>query len=114
VTKAETEISEADTGQITSSKLSTPLPVIGLFGSVAIGRKMQLEGKVSVFRMDFDIYEGSLNYVYLGLQRTMGEYGSFGVGYNYYSMRLGSNDAALSGELRLQHHGPLLFLSANF
>lgn len=114
MTKAETEISEPETGQITSSNLSTPLPVIGLFGSVAVGQKMQLEGKVSVFRMDFDIYEGSLNYVYLGLLRSLGQHGSVGIGYNYYSMTLGSIDAELSGELRLKHHGPLLFLSANF
>lgn len=114
VTKAETEIASPDTGQVVSSKLSAPLPVIGMFGSVSIGRKIQLEGKVSVFRMSFDIYEGSLNYVYLGLRRSLGQYGGFGIGYNYYSMRLGSNDAALSGELRLKHKGPLLFLSAQF
>jgi hypothetical protein len=114
VTHVKTEISAPDTGQLVRSNVSTPLPVIGLFGGISIGRKMQLEAKINFFRMDFDSYEGSLNYVYLGLQRALGRYGSIGVGYNYYSMNLESRNEELNGLLRLKHSGPLLFLGVNF
>jgi hypothetical protein len=114
VTNVKTEISSPDTGQIVRSNVSTPLPVIGLFAGINVGRKMQLEGKINFFRMDFDSYEGSLNYVYLGLQRALGRYGSIGVGYNYYSMNLESRNEELNGLLRLKHSGPLLFLGVNF
>jgi outer membrane scaffolding protein for murein synthesis (MipA/OmpV family) len=114
ITKVKTEISAPDTGQLVRANVSTPLPVIGLFGGISIGRKMQLEAKINFFRMDFDSYEGSLNYVYLGLQRSLGEYGSIGVGYNYYAMYLEARNEDLNGQLRLKHHGPLLFLGLNF
>jgi hypothetical protein len=105
-----TVIEDPDSGQRVSSSTSTPLPVIGLHGAVALGQKMTLGARIQLFRMDFDEFEGSLNYATLDLQRRFGENFSVGLGYNYYAFKRDSS----RGRLEVIHRGPVLFLSAHF
>lgn len=114
LTRYKTEILATDTIDGEQSKLSTPLPVIGAFGGVHLGNKFRLDAKVQIFRMDFDSYDGSLNFVYLGLQRLLGEWGSAGIGYNYYSLHLDSSNADVNGTVDVRQHGPIIFVSAHF
>ncbi len=114
LTRLKIEIAATDTSSGVQSKLSTPLPVIGAFGGVHLGSKMRLDAKVQIFRMDFDSYEGSLNFLYLGWQRTLGDWGSAGIGYNYYSLKLDSSNADVNGSVDFQQHGPIIFVSAHF
>ena len=108
------QIADEATGQQESSKAGTPLPVVGLHASVALGMKSTLGARAQFFRMDFDRYEGSLNFLTLDLQRRFGDKLSAGVAYNYYYMNLRSNDRNVNGTLKLRHHGPVLYLSAFF
>jgi outer membrane protein len=110
----DTEIAADATGQRESSNAGTPLPVVGAHGSVALGANTSLGARIQFFRMDFDRYEGSLNYLTLELQRRFGDKLSAGIAYNYYRMNLSSNDSDVNGYLKLRHHGPVLFLSAHF
>lgn len=112
--KFNTVIEDPETGQRAVSNNATPLPVIGLHGSVALGQKMTLGARVQIFRMDFDQYEGSLNYATLDLQRHIGENFSVGLGYNYYAFKLVSRDNSSSGSLEVRHQGPVLFFSTHF
>ncbi len=114
LTRHKTEVTAASAGPNVQSKLSTPLPVIGTFGSLHLGNKMRLDAKVQIFRMDFDSYEGSLNFLYLGLQRLLGDWGSAGIGYNHYSLKLDSSNKDLNGSVDVQQHGPIIFVSAHF
>jgi hypothetical protein len=113
-TKFNAVIENPDTGQRAISNAETPLPVIGLHGSVALGQKMTLGARIQIFRMDFDQYEGSLNYASLDLQRRFGENFSVGIGYNYYAYKLDSSDNSSSGSLEVRHQGPVLFFSSHF
>ena len=113
-TRHESEVFSAGTGQMVSSTLSTPLPVVGAFGSVSLGQKTKLSARLHLFRMEFDHYEGSLNYLYIGVQHSFSDQLGAGIGYNYYAMNLDSSDQALRGSLRLRHQGPLLFGSLYF
>ena len=110
----ETEIAAASTAQRATSNAETPLPVIGVHGSVAIGRKASLSARIQLFGMDFDRYEGSLYYLTLDLQRRFGENFSVGVAYNYYAMNLDSSAGSLRGSIEVRHRGPALFVSAGF
>ena len=110
----ETNISAAATGQTETSDAGTPLPVIGVHGSVFIGEKTTIGAKLQFFRMDFDRYEGSLNYGTLDIERRFTERFSVGLGYNYYRMNLSSSDSDVNGYLKLRHHGPVIFLTAGF
>ena len=110
----DTRITDEASGQRESSKAGTPLPVIGLHASVVLGQSTTLGARMQFFRMDFDRYEGSLNYLTLDLQRRFGANWSAGMGYNYYRMNLHSSDSNVNGYLKLRHHGPVLYLSAFF
>ena len=109
-----TVIEDPETGQRAASNNATPLPVIGLHGSVSLGQQTTLGARIQFFRMDFDQYEGSLNYATLDLQRHFGENFSVGLGYNYYAFKLVSRDNSSSGSLEVRHQGPVLFFSTHF
>jgi hypothetical protein len=64
--------------------------------------------------MDFDRYEGSLNFASLDWRWHIGEIMSFGLGYNYYALNLESRDNDVRGSLRVRHRGPELFFSMSF
>jgi outer membrane protein len=112
--KFNTVIVDTDSGQRAESSATTPLPVIGLHGSVALGQKMTLGARIQIFRMDFDRFEGSMNYATLDLQRHFGENFSVGLGYNYYALKLISREDSSRGSLEVRHQGPVLFLSSHF
>ena len=114
VSRLETEIFAPDTNQREGSTATTPLPVIGAHGSIALGTKTFLGMRVQVFRMHFDQYEGSMNYVTLGLQHMLTNKASLGLGYNFYDMKLDSDHSALKGKIEIRHHGPFLFLGMHF
>ena len=112
--KFSTEITAVGTGESETSNAATPLPVIGLHGSVALGEKSSLHARIQIFRMDFDRYEGSLNYATLDWRQRIGDTFSVGLGYNYYALNLDSRDNDVRGSLQIRHHGPELFVSAGF
>jgi outer membrane protein len=109
-----TEITAVGTGESEMSNAATPLPVIGLHGSVSLGEKSSLHARIQIFRMDFDRYEGSLNYATFDWRRRFGDTFSVGLGYNYYALNLDSQDNDVRGSIEVRHHGPELFISAGF
>jgi hypothetical protein len=112
--RVDSRVESVQTGQVVESSLDTPLPVVGLFGSLALGENTDLQASVEIFRMEFDHYDGSLNALYLGVNHYfMNKFGA-GIGYNYYAMNLDSPDQSLRGSLRIRHHGPIVFASFTF
>ena len=114
ITKVESRILAAETGQVVESKVDTPLPVIGVFGSVALTEKTDLGARIEIFRMEFDRYEGSLNSFYLGVNHYFTDTIGAGIAYNYFAMNLDSDDQGLRGSVEIRHHGPILFASFTF
>ena len=109
-----TEITAVGTGESETSNAATPLPVIGLHGSVALGEKFSLRARLQFFRMDYDRFEGFLNFATLSWQRRFGETFNVGLAYNYYELNLDSRDNDVRGSLEVRHYGPELFISAEF
>lgn len=114
ITNYEAVVVAPDTGQRVETSINTPLPVIGAFGSVALGPKTDLSANLQLFRMEFDHYSGSLNNLYLGLTHYFTDSIGAGVGYNLYLMNLDSADEDLRGSLEMRHHGPIVFASFRF
>jgi len=108
-----TVVSE-QTGQSVAVSVSTPLPVVGAFGSVALGKNTDMAASLQVFRMEFDHYEGSLNAMYLGVKHHFTERIGAGIGYNFFALNLDSADEGLRGSLRIRHHGPIVFAAFKF
>ena len=113
-TKAEAAIAAPETGQSVKSEFDTPLPVVGAFGSVSLGEKTDLMARLEIFRMEFDVFEGSLNAAQIALNHYLTEYFGVGVGYNYFGMNLDSPESGLRGSIEFRHHGPILFASYTF
>jgi outer membrane scaffolding protein for murein synthesis (MipA/OmpV family) len=103
-----------DTGQRERSVASTPLPVIGVHGSVALGQKTFLASRVQIFRMQFDDYSGSMNYANLELQHVVGNRTSVGIGFNFFDLKLDSDNDGINGRLEIRHYGPFVFVGAHF
>ncbi len=114
IAETDVKLNSSATGQSERSNSSTPLPVIGAYASVFLGDKTTVDAKVQIFRTDFDRYEGSLNFASLDIQRRVTKAISVGVGYNYYRMKLSSNEDSVNGYIKLRHHGPLAFLAYGF
>ena len=109
-----TDILAIPTGERENSDVSTPLPVIGAFGSVELGRNSSLVAKLQLFGMEFDRLEGSMLFANLEWQRRLGEHVSVGIGYNAYHTRLRSREDEGRGRLETRHHGPSLFITTGF
>ena len=92
----------------------TPLPVIGVKGSLFLGEKTTIGADIQVFRTKFDRFKGSLNYATLDVQYRVSDAISIGAGYNYYGMTLTSANADVNGYLKVRHHGPLAFVTVGF
>jgi hypothetical protein len=90
ITNYEALVVAPDTGQRVETSISTPLPVIGVYGSVALGPRTDLSANVQLFRMEFDHYSGSLNNLYLGLTHYFSDSIGAGLGYNLYLMNCGT------------------------
>ena len=114
ITKVDARVTAPETGQFVQSEIDTPLPVIGAFGSVALGEKTNLMARLEIFRMEFDVFEGSLNAAHLALNHYLTEKFGVGVGYNYFGMNLDSPEPGLRGSVELRHHGPIVFASFTF
>jgi outer membrane protein len=110
----ETDISSDASGQTERSDAGTPLPVIGVHAAIFLSAKTKIGAKLQVFRTDFDRYEGSLNYAALDVQHRIADAISIGLGYNYYGMKLSSNEGSVNGYLKVRHHGPTAFFTIGF
>lgn len=110
----EANIAADASGQSERSNAGTPLPVIGVHAAISVGEKTTVGAKLQVFRTDFDRYEGSLNYAALDIQHRLLDAISVGLGYNYYGMKLSSNESDVNGYLKVRHHGPTAFFTIGF
>lgn len=93
------------------SNHSTPLPTIGIQGSISLGQHSSLSARAELFRLSFDRYEGSFTYLTLDIQRTMGKNFNIGLAYNWYKTKLNADDLK-KGSFEIRHQGPSLYLSA--
>ncbi len=110
----EVDISSSTSGQAERSNAGTPLPVVGAHAAIFLGVRTTIGAKLQIFRTDFDRYEGSLNYATLDIQHRVADAIGVGLGYNYYGMKLSSNESDVNGYLKVRHHGPMAFIAIGF
>jgi len=105
-TRFEVEISAPETGQRERVDIDTPLPTMGVFGALALGRQWQLSAEIDLFALDFDRYSGYSGRAVINLDRRFGDRVSAGIGYNYYATRLEGETEDLRGVFRTRNYGP--------
>ena len=114
LSKLKADVLAPSTGQQETTVASTPLPVIGMHGNVALGSKTSIGARLQIFRMHFDHYKGSMNYLNLTLQHMLTQRVSIGAGYDFYAIKLDSDDNEFRGSLNIEHQGPFVFVGAHF
>ena len=102
------------TGQQVGSFASAPLPIVGVYGNIALGIRTSLGARLQFFRLDADHYNGRIDHAQLGIQHTFSNRFSVGAGYQLYDVRLESDHSRVNGETRVRHHGPFVFVGAHF
>ena len=107
-------LDNSESGQRERSDGDTPLPVIGAHAAVFFGDKITVSAKAQIFRTDFDRFEGSMNFATMDAQYRFTKSISVGLGYNYYRLKLTSDQSSVNGYLKVRHHGPVAFLSMGF
>ncbi len=96
---------ESNPGDREKIDAAATLPVIGIHASVALGENTELAARAHIFRLDFDRYDGVLNYANIELTRRLASRFSIGLGYTLYGQRLSSTNEELRGNLRVRHSG---------
>lgn len=112
-TRIETRIVSALTGELESNRPDPILPTIGAFASVGLSPRLTINAEGQFFRLDFDRYEGSLNYLRVEALYEFGRVG-LGLGYSYYAVNLDSTNNDFMGSVEFTHQGPSASIAVNF
>jgi outer membrane protein len=103
-----------ETSQRVRVETEVPLPTIGAFASVMLPNRWSIHGDARAFALQFDRYEGSMGFYSVRLERDFGQHFSAGIGFNYYSTRLESQESSLRGVYKATRYGPLFYIGAQF
>jgi outer membrane protein len=113
-TRSEIELFSPETAQRVRLETEVPLPTIGAFASVTLANRWSVEGEARAFALEFDRYEGSMGFFAVRLERDLGRYLSAGIGFNYYTTRIESQEVGNRGVYEATRYGPLLYLGMQF
>jgi outer membrane protein len=103
-----------ETRQEVRVETEVPLPTIGAFASVMLANRWSVHGEARAFALQFDRYEGSMGFFAVRLERDFGQHFAAGIGFNYYSTRLESQEPSLRGVYKATRHGPLFYIGLQF
>jgi|GEM_PF-701665 outer membrane protein len=103
-----------ETRQEVRVETEVPLPTIGAFASVMLPNDWSVHGEARAFALEFDRYEGSMGFYSLRLERDFGKHFAAGIGFNYYSTRLESQEPSLRGVYKATRYGPLFYIGVQF
>ena len=112
-TRLETKIFSTITGEVESNRPDPVLPTIGAYGSVSLSSRLKINAEGQFFRLDFDRYDGSLNYMRVEAMYQLGRVG-LGLGYSYYSVKLDSTNSDFLGSVEFNHQGPSASIAFDF
>lgn len=107
-------IAATETGQQESVRVETPLPMVGVFGTVKVSRNWHLTGESSLFALDIDRYAGYSGHLRLAFERRLADTVGIAVGYDVYATRLETGKGETYSQVRTQTRGPRLSLSWYF
>ncbi len=113
-TRSDVILFAEETSQEVRVETEVPLPTIGAFASVMLPNHWSVHGEARAFALEFDRYEGSMGFFAVRLERDFGEHFAAGIGFNYYSTRLESQEPSLRGIYKATRYGPLFYIGAQF
>ncbi|HEX5787453.1 MAG TPA: hypothetical protein VFY03_04700 [Woeseiaceae bacterium] len=94
--------------------ITAPLPVFGLRGAWQMSERWALRGSAELFVFEYNAFDGSLYDVFAGVDYSMTEKLSLGLGFNTVRFDLGFDDDRLNGAVDWSYAGGMLYLKFDF
>jgi opacity protein-like surface antigen len=91
-----------------------PLPTIGVYGAYALSPKWLLAGRVDVFSLSYEEYDGALTNVTLGADYRIWRNFGLGAAYRYIDYDLSVTKSRYNGSINYRFSGPLVYLVTSF
>ncbi len=91
-----------------------PLPVLSLYGQVALTDTWVLDGRLDAFRLEYDPYKGRV--FSLGLDALYQPWDHFGFGFGWRTLHfaLSAEGSDWEGEISSDFQGPIAFVTVSF
>lgn len=97
-----------------SGKLLAPLPVLSLYGLVALTDQVALSGRLDAFRLEYDPYKGHIYSIGLDMLYQPWRHVGMGLGWRSLEMEFSASNNDWEGAVRSIFQGPIAFISASF
>ena len=107
-------LKEQTLGSAESGDLTAPLPVIGLRGDYALSDRWTLRASAEFFFVEYDNVEGSLVDLYAGVDFSVLDHLSIGLGINTVTLDVDISESGFHGGLDWRYSGGLIFLKFDF
>jgi opacity protein-like surface antigen len=91
-----------------------PLPTVGLYGLYSLMPKLLVRGRVDVFSLKYEEYDGSLVNTTLGLDYQFWRNVGLGAAWRYIDYDLGITKSSYNGGIRYKFSGPMLYTILSF
>lgn len=118
ITKLNTGISEIlvsfSDQDVAFASVTAPLPVIGMTAGWSINEKWFMYGRVQIFRLSIDDYDGRLDHASVKLEYDAFKHVGIGVGYDLFDLDLDIDKRLWNGNVNFRFHGPILYLKGYF
>ena len=99
-------LADEQSNTVQNIRASAPLPILGVFGGLALPADMSLRARIQLFRLDVDNYDGHMTKLELGLDYAPIDWFALSVGWTAYRLNLNAADYDFRGKLKLDYQGP--------
>lgn len=96
------------------AEVTAPLPVVGIDAAWKFNERWSIGGRLQLFRLQIAEYAGQLDHATVRLEYDPFKYVGFGVGYDFFSMRLDIERDLWNGNVTYQFDGPIAFVKGHF
>jgi len=114
VMSLDTAISSNSVDVSESFKVTAPLPLIGLHGAYALGRKWKLAASAEFLQFDVGDYQGLITDTRLTLEHDTFKNFGWGIGFNGFQADAEIQDGDLDGDIEYGYQGLMLYVRMMF
>jgi hypothetical protein len=114
VTSIEAELAGSGGGGSDSGKVLAPLPVISLYGQVALSDRWAIASRLDAFRLAYEPYEGHVFAMGVDVLYQPWRHFGMGIGWRSLEMEVSASKSDWDGAIRSVFQGPMAFISTSF
>lgn len=97
-----------------SGDITAPLPVFGLRGAWHFAGRWSIRGSAELFLFEYNAFDGEFYDIFAGIDYSITEMFSLGLGYNAVQFDLGFDESSLTGNLDWGYAGAMLYVKLDF